>query len=146
MSLPVSSVQYTTAKLFAALVIFMIPWLTLAVSAIALILTRSDITNGIIPVTLILMALPLIGFCVTSAIALVGESEGWAIASTVGCNVSYSLAWTLVVRNNELRNGLSSPVAIWSPTVLATLGWEAVALVVVLAITFYLQSRKRDFV
>src|SRR5215831_17114036 len=43
MSLPVSSLQYTTAKLIANLVIFLIPWLTLVISAMLLIETRGII-------------------------------------------------------------------------------------------------------
>jgi hypothetical protein len=146
MSLPISSMQYTTAKILAALGMFMIPWLTLAGGAISLILGSHDIANGIIPFALILIVLPLVGFCLTTAVALVGESEGWAIAATIGCNVSYSMAWPIMISNVELRAGLASPVALWSPAVLTVLGWEFVAIVSILAITLYLQSRKRDFV
>jgi hypothetical protein len=104
MSLPISTVEYTTAKLLAALGMFMIPWLVLVSTALSLIIGRSDIPHGIIPLTLILVTAPLVGFCVMIAVALVAESE------------------------------------------LNILGSEFSAIAVTLALTFYLQSRKKDFV
>ena len=146
MSLPISATQYTTAKILSALGIFMIPWLTLLAGALSVIFGRSDIPNGIIPVTLILITLPLVGFCVMTAVALVGESEGWVMAATIAVNVAYSLSWVVVASNAELRSGFGSLTPVWSPTVLTVLGSEFAAIATILAITFYLQSRKRDFV
>jgi hypothetical protein len=146
MSLPISSIQYTMAKILAALGMFLIPWLTLVISAMTLMLSRSDIPNGVIPVVLILVILPLIGFCAQTSIALVGESEGWVIASTIATNVSYSFAWPLIFSNAELRASATSPTLLWSPIVLKILGLEFVAIAGILAITFDVQARKKDFV
>ncbi len=146
MSLPISVVEYTTAKILAALGIFMIPWLVLVGAALSLIIGRSDIPHGIIPLTLILVTAPLVGFCVMIAVALVAESEGWVNAATVTVNVGYSFCWILLISNAELRGGLGSPTPIWNPTVLTVLGSELSAIAATLAITFYLQSRKKDFI
>jgi ABC-2 type transport system permease protein len=146
MSLPISVVEYTTAKVLAALAMFLVPWLVLVSAALSLILGRSDTPHGIIPLTLILVTAPLVGFCVMIAVALVGESEGWVIAATIGVNTGYSFLWPLIFSNDELRGGLGSPTPIWSPTVLTVLGSEFSAIAVILAITFFLQSRKKDFV
>ena len=146
MSLPISCTQYTAAKILSALAMFMIPWLTLSATAISVILGRRDIPDGIIPVALILMIAPLVGFSVMTAVSLVGESEGWVIAATIAVNVSYSLCWPLIISNAELRSGFSSPTPVWSPIVLKVLGAEFAAIVAILALTFYLQSRKKDFV
>ena len=146
MSLPISMVEYTTAKVLAALGMFIIPWLVLVGTALSLILGRSDVPHGIIPIALILGTAPLVGFCVMIAVALVGESEGWVIGATITVNASYSFCWPLIFNNAELRAGLGSPTPIWSPTVLTVLGSEFAAIAVILAITFYLQSRKKDFV
>ena len=146
MSLPISMVEYTTAKVLSAVGMFMIPWLVLLCTALSLILGRSGIPHGIIPLTLILVTAPLVGLCVMIAVALVGESEGWVMGATLAVNVSYSFCWPLIFSNAELRGGLGSPTPIWSPTVLTVLGSEFSAIAVILAITFYLQSRKKDFV
>jgi hypothetical protein len=81
-----------------------------------------------------------------TAVALVAESEGWVNAATVAVNVGYSFCWVLIVSNAELRSGWGSPTPIWNPTVLTVLGSEFSAIAVTLAITFYLQARKKDFV
>ena len=62
---------------------FLVPWLTLLISALVLIETRHAIPHGAIPMLLILAMLPLIGFCLISAAALVGESEGWLMAASI---------------------------------------------------------------
>ena len=80
------------------------------------------------------------------SVALVGESESWVMAATIVVNVSYSFCWVLIVNNEDLRGGLGSPMPIWSPTALTVLGSEFSAIAVILAATFYLQSRKKDFV
>jgi hypothetical protein len=146
MSLPISATQYTTAKLLAALGMFLIPWLTLVAGALWLILGSSDLPNGLIPITLILVTLPLIGFCVMTSVALVSESEGWVIAATVAVNVAYSFCWPVIVSNAELTSNFGKPAPVWNTTVLTILGSEVAVIAALLAITFYLQSRKRDFV
>jgi ABC-2 type transport system permease protein len=146
MSLPISSIEYTTAKIVGTVGMFMIPWLALVTGAVSLILGRKEMPNGLIPVTFILAAFPLVGFCLTTAVALVGESEGWSLIVGVACNISYTFAWILVAGNATIRSGFGSPVAVWSPTVLTVLGCELAAITVILALTLYLQSRKRDFV
>ena len=146
MSLPISATDYTAAKILASVGLFLAPWLALVLGALSIILGRSDIPNGLIPLTLILSALPLLGFCLLTGVALVSESEVFTIAVMIGCNVLYSLSWTLLISNPGVRAGMGSKVAEWNPTVLTILGWEFTAMAVILALTFYLQSRKRDFV
>jgi ABC-2 type transport system permease protein len=146
MSLPISMVEYTTAKVLAAFGMFTIPWLVLVATALSLILGRSDVPHGIVPLSLILVTAPLVGFCLMIAIALVGESEHWVMAGTIVVNSGYSFCWPLIISNAELRDGMGSPTPVWSPTALTVLGSEFAAIAVILAITLYLQSRKKDFV
>ena len=89
MSLPLSSIQYTTAKVVSTLATFLAPWLTLLISALVLIATRHVLPNGAIPMLFVVAMLPVVGFCIIFGTALVGESEGWAIAASVVCNSSY---------------------------------------------------------
>ncbi len=57
MSLPISPMQYTTAKLVSTLAMFAIPWLTLTAAALWLILVQGVLRPGTIPVMLILVLL-----------------------------------------------------------------------------------------
>jgi ABC-2 type transport system permease protein len=146
MSLPLSPVQYATSKLVSTIGMFLVPWMALVVAGSTLILIRSDIPNGVVPVMLILFGLPLVGFCVIAGAALISESEGWTIAATVACNSTYGLSWYFIIREPAINTVLKSPVPVWSPLVLMILAGEAAAVVLILGLTAYLQSRKREFV
>jgi hypothetical protein len=146
MSLPVSPLQYATSKFISSVAMFSVPWAVFFGGALWLILVRGVFPHGVIPITLVLLNLTFIGFCVTFAAALVGESEGWFIAANVACNSSYGLVWYFMTRVPALLADVKSPVVIWNKSVLKVLGLEAGLIVLILGLSFYLQSRKRDFV
>ncbi len=84
--------------------------------------------------------------CLITGAALVGESEGWGIAANVVCNSSYWLVWYFMTRIPALMVNVKSPVPVWNSTALTILSSEFGLIVLILGLTFYLQSRKRDFV
>ncbi len=146
LSLPLSPVQYAISKMASTIGLFLLPWAALVLAGSTFILSHREVPHGIIPVMLILFALPLVGFCVNAGAALISESEGWTVAAIIVCNSSYGLAWYFIIRNPAINGSLKSPVAVWSPPVLMILGGEALAIVLILGLTFYLQSKKREFV
>ena len=146
MSLPVSALQYAISKMASTIGMFLLSWAVSAAAGLILVLSRSDIPNGIIPFTLILFGLPLVGFCVIAGTALISESEGWTIAATIVCNSSYGLIYYFIIRNPAVNGGLNSRVPVWSRAVLMILAGEVLAVALILGLTFYLQSRKREFV
>jgi hypothetical protein len=102
--------------------------------------------HGIIPMLLILAMLPLIGFCLISATALVGESEGWLMAASILCNSSYWLVWYLLARIPSLTANWTRPVAVWNSAALTVLSVELGSIASIVGLAFFLQSRKRDFI
>src|SRR5262245_57598572 len=146
MSLPLSAAQYAVAKLLSTFGMFLGPWLLVVVGAVSFILGRRDIPDGLIPLILILLAFTFLGFCIVAAVALVSESEGWTIAATILSNSSYGLVWYLLIREPALRADLGSQVPVWNAAVLRVLGAQGAAIVLILGLTVYLQSRKRNFV
>jgi ABC-2 type transport system permease protein len=145
MSLPITFLEYTTAKLISTLVMFLVPWLTLVILAISVVEFRNFLPHGVIPLTLILSGLPFVGMCITTAAALVGESEGWGMAANILCQSSYGLSWYFLIRLPALQNNLTSPSPVWNSTTLNILGGEFVLILGTLGLTYFLQSRKRDF-
>jgi hypothetical protein len=87
-----------------------------------------------------------VGFCVVAGAALITDSEGWTIAATIVCNSSYGLIYYFIVRDPAINGTFKSPVPVWSAAVLLILAGEILAAVLILGVTFYLQSRKREFV
>jgi ABC-type transport system involved in multi-copper enzyme maturation permease subunit len=146
MSLPISAAQFTTAKLISTFGLFLVPWITLVLAAFSFIVGRQDIPNGVFPPILAVSMLTFVGFALIASTALVTESEGATIAATIVTNTSYGMGWYMLVRNKAIREAMKSPTIFWPNEVLTVLGVEAAIIVVILAVTFYLQSRKRDFV
>jgi ABC-2 type transport system permease protein len=146
MSLPISSIQYATSKLLSSTGMFLIPWLTLVMAALLSIVVRGIFPHGVIPLLLILALMPFVGFCIITAAALIGESEGWGIAANVACNSSYGLVYYFLSRVPAVMAHNSSPVVVWNSTVLKILGTELALIPLLLGVTYFVQSRKRDFV
>jgi ABC-2 type transport system permease protein len=146
MSLPVSPVQYAIAKALSTAAMFLVPWLTLLISALVLIETRHVIAHGIIPMLLILAMLPLIVFCLTSATVLVGESEGWLMAVNVVCNSFYWFVWYLLARTPSLTANWQAPAVVWNPAAFIVLSAEIATIAFIVAVAFFFQSRKRNFI
>ena len=147
MSLPVSSAQYGAVKLISTAGMFLISWLALLGAALYMILSRHTLPHGAIPMGMILMGFPLIGFCLVTGAALVGESEGWAMAALAITNSSYWLVWYLLLTYvPSLAKGWGGPVAVWSPAVFKILEAECGIILLILGLTLYLQSQKRNFI
>jgi ABC-2 type transport system permease protein len=146
MSLPVTSVQYSIAKMLSIWGLFLVPWLTLLISALVLIETRHVVPQGAVPMVLILAMLPLIGFCLIFWTTLVGESEGWLVAASIVVNSSYWLGWFLLARIPSLSANWNRPAAVWNSTEIIVLCSELGAIAFIVAVTLFLQSRKRDFI
>jgi hypothetical protein len=125
---------------------FVVPWLMLIGLASFLIVDRSDIPNGLIPLAFVLMLLPLVGFVVMTAVAVVSESEAKSMFTMGAINVSYSFVWIAIISTPGLTRDLGSAVPVWNETVLTVLLGEIAVIAAVVALTLYLQSRKRDFV
>jgi hypothetical protein len=95
---------------------------------------------------LILAGLPFMGLCLITCAALVGETEGWGIAANVLCSSSYGLVWYFLSRIPALMVNAKGPVPVWNSAVFTALASEFGVIVLFLGLTFYLQSRKRDFI
>ena len=147
MSLPVSSARYGAAKLVSTVGIFLALWLTLIGAALYMILGRHTLPTGSIPTGLIIMSFPLVGFCLITGTALVGETEGWATTAMAVVNSSYWLVWYLLLSHvPSLTQTWGGSVAVWSAAVFKILGVELAAIALILGVTLYLQSRKRNFI
>jgi ABC-type transport system involved in multi-copper enzyme maturation permease subunit len=145
MSLPVSPMEYTTAKIIANLVAFVLVWLPLTGAVLAMF-KLSGAFAGLIPILLIAALAPFVAFCLILATAIVFESETASVVVMAACNVSYSFSWFFLVRIPNIRADLSGPVAVWSRPMLAILSAEISLIVLAIGLTFFFQSRKTDFI
>jgi ABC-2 type transport system permease protein len=144
MSLPISPMEYTAAKVVGNLSAFLVLWAAIAIGVLGT-LARTGIFGGVIPLGMVAALSPFVTFSLLLAVSIVVESEVWAVLTMGATNVSYSF-WFLLMKIPGLREQLKSPVAIWSRPILWILAGQITVIVVALGLTFYLQSRKRDFV
>jgi len=146
LSLPISAMQYTTAKVLSALIAFLIPSIVLTVLVVVLTAASESAPDGNIPFTVVMMAFFLGNFCILIAVVVITNSERWAVAGILGTNLSVSLFVIPVRGMPGIGEFIEGPIAVWSPAILTILGIEAVVIVLSLVFAFLVQSRKRDFV
>ena len=144
LSLPISPLQYTAAKVTACLIAFLIPWTVIFATIVGLTLAFDPPADGALPFTVAMMGLFLANFCILVAIGVITGSETWAIIGIIATNTSVPVLLSTVVP--AITEQISGPVAIWSPAILVMLGIEVAVIVLSLGLAFHVQSRRNDFV
>jgi len=146
MSLPISYLEYTTSKLVGGLVIFMALWLALLAGIIATIFITPWFPHGLIPFVVIMSVEMLASTCLIAVVSITTESQGWMIGVTqVGALALNAVGFT-IVRLPGIGPAMSGHTIQWNATTTLILLAEFAAIVLMIAIAFYVQSRKRNFI
>jgi len=144
MSLPLSYREYTASKLWGNLLIFLIPWLTMVVGSIGMLLL-SPSSRGLVPYTAIMSTEILMTTCLILAVALITESQGWAVAAIMVGNIAVNALGYVVAHIAGIAKGMWGPTIQWSGAASAVLLAEFAITGLLLGATFFVQSRKKDF-
>lgn len=144
MSLPISTDEYTAAKIIANVGTYFVVWAAIAGALLAIY--AGTPYGGLVPFIVIVSLAPFAAFCLLVTVALVGESEVGAMATMIVTNVSYSFIWFFLVRRPDIRAALASPVPAWITPVVWILAIEISLIAGSIAAAFYLQSRKTNFI
>jgi ABC-2 type transport system permease protein len=145
LSLPVSPRDYTVAKLIANMVIFIAPWTLLLLATLGVIASNASLPDGLIPYAVLLMGEMFVGYVIVLAVAIVSESQAWAIGAIVATNLLFQGCLYGFSNLPGLAGTLERDAIHWSPLVFAILGGELVVVVGLLALTLFLQGRKTHF-
>jgi ABC-2 type transport system permease protein len=143
MSLPVSVREYTVAKILANLLIFLIPFLALAVGAMTLFLLGG--AGGLIPFSTIVLAELLASYCLLLSVALISGSEGWTIGVMAVTNLFFQGFLYYLAHIPSIANTMSGHTIIWNRTEVFLLMGELTLTLILLVVTFVLQERKTGF-
>ena len=145
LSLPVSTTQYTAAKLLANAIAFTGSWIVLTIGVVAVI-DASALPNGTLPLLLAVLSYLLMYYCVLLAVGLASDSSGWhATVITVGnVSVNFLIPW-LLSRPSVYRHR-SNPLAVWTGDIAVDLAVEITVAVIALGLGLYVRSRRTDFV
>jgi ABC-2 type transport system permease protein len=144
MSLPVTPLDFYLAKLMGNLVTFGVPFLVLSGGAVAVILW-TPLPDGLLTLVLLLCCHMLLSFCLSLAVAMEVESEGWNIFVMVGSSVLINPLMAGLSQIPDIASHWKGPVVVWSWQVLAILGAQLALSLALLAYTLWRHLRKRAF-
>src|SRR5271155_5884586 len=143
MSLPISYREYTAAKLLGILLIFLIPWSLFMASSFVILVLSPTKSQGLIPYVAIMGAEILVSTCLITAVGLITESQGWAIAAMMIGNVALNGFGYLVAHLDGVSRYMFGPVVRWTPTSSGLLIAEFALIGLLVGSTFLVQSRKK---
>ena len=144
MGLPISPSEYVASKVLGNLTIFLLPWLTVVAGVVFLPEgeVSEALSTGFVPVVLVGIVL---SFSIVLGFALITESGGWTVVLIVALLfVSSNVVTELIPDTPAVRSAIRSIASRGSAFQIA-LGIEVLLIVSILAATFVVQSRKKDF-
>lgn len=145
LSLPVSAMEYTVAKVMAMGIAFGVPWLVLT-AATAFTIVVTPIPDGVLPYWMTLLGYFLAYFCALLGVALLKDSTGWqAAAITIG-NVSVNFLIPFLLTRPSVVAHAEGPVVVWTADLAAILVVELLAGFAVLGYAMHAHARRPDFV
>lgn len=145
MSLPVSFMEYTTAKLLFNIGAFSISWILLYISTLIAIIQTDTIDNGFLPFATIALIELFVAYVIVLGIAVITESEAWTIVTITVSNISVSLFWYFLGSFEEISNYTNAESPVWNSTAITFIAAEITIILLMISLVFYFQSRKHDF-
>jgi ABC-2 type transport system permease protein len=146
MSLPISSADYTTAKIAANLSIFLVPWTALSIGTFAVLTGAGVEGRRLLPFAALILMEVVAAYCLLLAVAVITESMGWTVGVMMVENLFLQGFLYTVSHLPNIAAGMKGSHAVWDGTVLAILSVEILLAVSFLGLAFVFQARKRDFV
>lgn len=146
LSLPLSIADYVRAKMLGLALCFFIPWLVATVAAVALVLIKGDVPDGLVPYTVLLSVYMLANFLVLLCWTLHVNSEAWISAAIVITNMGVSIYMFVVGAQPGLQDHIWSPTPVWNQTAWTVLIVELGVIALAFTLPFFLAARRRDFI
>jgi hypothetical protein len=146
MTLPISYLEYTTSKLIGSLLLFLVVWIAMLLGMIAVILATPWFPHGLIPFVILMSVEVLATTCLIAAVSVTTESQGWMIGAAQFGGLGLNAVGWSIVRLHGIGSSMTGRQISWTPTATIILAVELAAIAVMIGVTFYVQSRKRDFV
>ena len=146
LSLPVSLLDYSVAKIAVVLTTFLIPWSTMFACSIVLTSVLPWGHAGVIPVVVVVFLELLAAYTLQLVTAVISESTGWTVCVMVACNVFLNLFLMRLLQLPEVQEMSKSDLLTFSPLMIQIMCIELGLIVAALAMALAMQTRKRDLV
>jgi ABC-type Na+ efflux pump permease subunit len=144
MSLPLSWREYTAAKILANLIIFLIPWLIITAGALG-VLCLPGATHGLIPFIAIMAVEMLVTTCLIIAAGVITESQAGTTVAILCSSLGINILGFAFAHLRGISAHMWGQQVHWSPTAITVLLAEFAMVPLLLGLTFFVQSRKTDF-
>jgi ABC-2 type transport system permease protein len=144
MSLPISYREYTASKIVGNLLIFLVAWVPMLLCSLGLLLYTPK-TYGLVPYLAIMATEIFVTTCLTIAVSVITESQGWMIAAIMVGNLALNIVGYLVAHIQSIARGMEGSSIQWTPAASALLFAEFATIALLIGTTFFVQSRKKDF-
>ncbi|TQV76561.1 hypothetical protein FLL45_00950 [Aliikangiella marina] len=145
MSLPISFMDFTMAKLLVNLGAFMTIWFVLVAGMMGIIFSVDTLPNGLVPYATIALIELIVAYVLVLSVAIVTESEAWTIVVMTLTNVCVSLFWYFLGSFESIAKYIEGEVAVWNSTAFAFIAIEIGIIATMIGLVFYFQSRKTEF-
>jgi hypothetical protein len=144
MSLPITIADYTRAKMLANLLLVGGIWLTL--SAASYVIFIGDVMpNGTIPFMTIILFAVFLAYIMILATTMIFQGLAPAIIALVGANLGTQALLWWISSLHGVRSTVNGMEVVWNTTYLTVLGCQVAAIVGLIALVFYAQSKKTEF-
>ena len=144
MSLPVSLLDYSIAKIAVVLTTYLIPWCSMLALFTVLSLIVPGAKPGAVAVVPTIFCYMLAAFTTQVVTAVITESLGWTIGIVVAGNVLLNVFLKTIFENEIISAAAKSDVLTWPPIVLQILAIEIAIVIVAVCVALVFQSRRRD--
>lgn len=144
MSLPVSPLDFTVAKLVGNLLTFLVPFAVILAGTLAVVLF-TPLPDGLFVYSLLIFAWILFAFAVSLAVAMSVESEGWATFAMIGSMVLINPYMMALSQVPQIAERIEQDALVWTTPALAILATLSTLAVAILAATTWHHARKPAF-
>ena len=145
MSLPITFVQYTHAKVCANFGVFLLYWVIMLSGLMWVIFGQQKVPDGLAIFTLILLLEMLLVFTLLLAVGLISESQNVTIVVMSITNVGLSLFIFWLSGFEAINAYMQTEQVVWNSTAITFVTSEILLIVSTLIITYGIQSRKKNF-
>jgi ABC-2 type transport system permease protein len=146
LSLPVSLLDYSLAKIAVVLTAFLIPWSAMFACSIVLTAALPWGHVGAIPMLVVVFLELLAAYTAQLVAAVISESTGWTVCVMVACNVFLNVFLMKLLQAPEIQEMSKSDVLTFSPLMVQIMCIELGLIVAALVMALAVQTRKRDLV
>jgi hypothetical protein len=143
MSLPISYPQYLKSKLVAAFLTFVVPWATLTLTALGVILA-TRIPDGVASYLIMAAFFMLMNFCVILGVGLRTRSVVAVGATVILTNLSVSLFFMGIANNHGINAITNGDTVVFNRTMLWIIAGELILTPLALTIPFWFRRGKGD--